>query len=339
MEFDQRPDGRVPLPFTERRHRAGPRAPGQRPPAGPDQLRHRPVHADPRPDARAAGPRPRRLRERALQLPGHRRPLARGDVPDRRRRPALERGPRLRPAPALPARGPPRPAARPSRAVHGRDGLGRHRRHGRGVPAPRRRVARRSSASSRARRRSSRGRSMPGRSCSSEAPLAGVDVGARAVVGGGRTTCPADAPRLPGDVAFRLHDTYGFPIDLTVELAAEYGVARRPRRDSRRALAEQRERSRSGTKAELSKHAELAALYGAIQGRAGDTRVPRLRDDDRRGPGRRDRPRRDGVRRADRPRRSRGRPRPDAVLCRGRRPGRRPGRPARAGWRQRAVRR
>ena len=32
----------------ERRHRHGPRAPGQRPPAGPDQLRHGPVHADPR---------------------------------------------------------------------------------------------------------------------------------------------------------------------------------------------------------------------------------------------------------------------------------------------------
>ena len=47
----------------ERRHRAGPRAPGERPPAGPDQLRHRPVPADPRPDARAARPRPGRLRE------------------------------------------------------------------------------------------------------------------------------------------------------------------------------------------------------------------------------------------------------------------------------------
>ena len=39
---------------------------------------------------------------------------------DRRRRPALERGPRLRPAPDPAPRGPPRPAARPARAVPGR---------------------------------------------------------------------------------------------------------------------------------------------------------------------------------------------------------------------------
>src|SRR6185503_9950296 len=38
------------------------------------------------------------------------------------------------------------------------------------------------------------------------------------------------------------------------------------------ALAQQRERSRSGTKAQLSRHAEQSALYGAIQGRTGDTR-------------------------------------------------------------------
>ena len=82
---------------------------------------------------------------------------------------------------------------------------------------------------------------------------------------------PAGAPTLAGDLAFRLHDTYGFPIDLTVELAAEYGVGvDRPAFEH--ALAEQRERSRSGTKAQLSRHAESTAVYGAIQARHGDTR-------------------------------------------------------------------
>ena len=32
------------------------------------------------------------------------------------------------------------------------------------------------------------------------------------------------AVTLPGDVAFRLHDTYGFPVELTVEIAEEAGV-------------------------------------------------------------------------------------------------------------------
>jgi alanyl-tRNA synthetase len=82
---------------------------------------------------------------------------------------------------------------------------------------------------------------------------------------------PADAPRLAGDLAFRLHDTYGFPFDLTVELAAEYGVGV-DREGFEAALAEQRARSRGGKKAELAKHAELSALFGAIQARGGDTR-------------------------------------------------------------------
>jgi alanyl-tRNA synthetase len=81
---------------------------------------------------------------------------------------------------------------------------------------------------------------------------------------------PADAPVLPGDVAFRLHDTYGFPIDLTVELAAEYGV-RVDREGFERALEEQRERSRGGKKAELARHAEMTGLYEEILGRAGET--------------------------------------------------------------------
>jgi len=81
---------------------------------------------------------------------------------------------------------------------------------------------------------------------------------------------PSDAPVIPGDVAFKLHDTFGFPIDLTVELAAEYGVAV-DRGGFEAALAEQRERSRSGKKAELARDAELASLYQSIQGQVGDT--------------------------------------------------------------------
>jgi alanyl-tRNA synthetase len=79
-----------------------------------------------------------------------------------------------------------------------------------------------------------------------------------------------DAPVLPGEVAFRLHDTFGFPIDLTVELAAEYGV-KVDLAGFEDALAEQRRRSRSGTKADLARHAELTSLYAAIQARARDS--------------------------------------------------------------------
>ena len=121
---------------ARRRHRHGPRTAGERPPAGADQLRHRPVRADPRPHAGAARARPRGVRGRALQLPGDRRSLAGGDVPDRGRCPAVERGARLRAAQARPPRGAPRPAARPDRAVPRRDGGRRDRHDGRGVPAP-----------------------------------------------------------------------------------------------------------------------------------------------------------------------------------------------------------
>jgi alanyl-tRNA synthetase len=100
---------------------------------------------------------------------------------------------------------------------------------------------------------------------------AGTDGDERRVVGRSPEELPADAPVLAGEVAFKLHDTYGFPIDLTVELAAEYGVAVE-REGFERALAQQRDRSRSGTKAQLTRQAELSGLYGAVHGRAGDTR-------------------------------------------------------------------
>jgi alanyl-tRNA synthetase len=79
---------------------------------------------------------------------------------------------------------------------------------------------------------------------------------------------PVDSPVYPGDLAFRLFDTYGFPIDLTVELAAERGF-KVDRGGFEAALAEQRERSRSGTKAGQSKlirqqHAFAAAAVIAL---------------------------------------------------------------------------
>jgi alanyl-tRNA synthetase len=102
-----------------------------------------------------------------------------------------------------------------------------------------------------------------------EDELAKLATGER-VVGRRAEDLPPDAPRIDGAVAFRLNDTYGFPYDLTVELAAEHGVAV-DRAGFDAALEEQRQRSRAGTKADLSRQAESAALYGAIQARAGDT--------------------------------------------------------------------
>jgi alanyl-tRNA synthetase len=93
---------------------------------------------------------------------------------------------------------------------------------------------------------------------------------AERVIGRRPEDLPADAPRLAGEVAFRLHDTYGFPVDLTAELAAEYGVEI-DRSGFDAALARQRERSRSGTKAELARHAESTSLYSAILARSGDS--------------------------------------------------------------------
>ena len=99
------------------------------------------------------------------------------------------------------------------------------------------------------------------------APLAGSE----RKIGRLPDSLPADAPVLPGEVAFRLHDTYGFPVDLTVDMAAEFGV-RVDREGFAAAMAQQKERSRKGTKADLSRLAEQGDLYQAILRRAGETK-------------------------------------------------------------------
>ncbi|MGI9199390.1 MAG: alanine--tRNA ligase [Candidatus Nanopelagicaceae bacterium] len=61
---------------------------------------------------------------------------------------------------------------------------------------------------------------------------------------------------LSGDSAFKLHDTYGFPIDLTLEMASEQGLEV----DSegfQRLMKEQKERAKADSKAKKSGHTDL----------------------------------------------------------------------------------
>ena len=58
-------------------------------------------------------------------------------------------------------------------------------------------------------------------------------------------------PALSGERAFQLHDTYGFPIDLTLEMAAEQGLAV-DETGFRRLMAEQRDRAKADAKSKAA---------------------------------------------------------------------------------------
>jgi alanyl-tRNA synthetase len=76
-----------------------------------------------------------------------------------------------------------------------------------------------------------------------------------------------DGSRLPGPVAFRLHDTYGFPIELTAEIAAEAGVEV-DRAGFEAAMADQRTRARqaagrgTGSGADTGAYRQVLANHG-----------------------------------------------------------------------------
>ncbi|MCX3062531.1 alanine--tRNA ligase [Streptomyces beihaiensis] len=74
---------------------------------------------------------------------------------------------------------------------------------------------------------------------------------------------------LPGDQAFLLHDTWGFPIDLTLEMAAEQGLTV-DEDGFRRLMKEQRERAKADAQAKKTGHADLGA-YREIADAAGAT--------------------------------------------------------------------
>jgi alanyl-tRNA synthetase len=74
---------------------------------------------------------------------------------------------------------------------------------------------------------------------------------------------------LAGDKAFLLHDTWGFPIDLTLEMAAEQGLSV-DEDGFRRLMKEQRDRAKADAKAKKTGHADMGA-YREIADAAGET--------------------------------------------------------------------
>ena len=64
---------------------------------------------------------------------------------------------------------------------------------------------------------------------------------------------------LPGAEAFTLHDTYGFPIELTLEMAAEAGLSV-DELGFRELMAEQRRRAKADAAARKHAHADLSAF-------------------------------------------------------------------------------
>jgi len=63
---------------------------------------------------------------------------------------------------------------------------------------------------------------------------------------------------LAGDEAFALHDTYGFPIDLTLEMAAEQGL-QVDQDGFRRLMNEQRDRAKADARSKKSAHGDTSA--------------------------------------------------------------------------------
>jgi alanyl-tRNA synthetase len=92
----------------------------------------------------------------------------------------------------------------------------------------------------------------------------------------------AGRPVLSGEQAFSLHDTYGFPIDVTLEMAAEQGVTV-DEEGFRALMKQQRERARADARAkrtgavDVLAYRRLLSEYGPTDWRAYDT----LRTDSR----------------------------------------------------------
>ena len=72
---------------------------------------------------------------------------------------------------------------------------------------------------------------------------------------------------LPGDEVFKLHDTYGFPFDLTLEMAREEGLEV-DEDGFRRLMKEQKDRAKADAKSKKSGHTDVS-VYKAIADKSG----------------------------------------------------------------------
>jgi alanyl-tRNA synthetase len=73
----------------------------------------------------------------------------------------------------------------------------------------------------------------------------------------------ASANGLSGDAAFTLHDTYGFPIDLTLEMASEQGLSV-DEEGFRALMAEQRARAKADARSKKGQHADTSVYREAL---------------------------------------------------------------------------
>ena len=69
--------------------------------------------------------------------------------------------------------------------------------------------------------------------------------------------------QLTGDRAFQLHDTYGFPLELTLEMAAEQGLTV-DEGEFRRLMTEQRQRAKDDAQAKKTAHGDVSLYRSAL---------------------------------------------------------------------------
>ncbi|MEW2355569.1 alanine--tRNA ligase [Spirillospora sp. NPDC029432] len=81
-------------------------------------------------------------------------------------------------------------------------------------------------------------------------------------------TRKAGRTALAGDQAFKLHDTYGFPIDLTLEMASEQGL-QVDEDGFRRLMAEQRDRAKKDAREKKTGNLDVSVLDELLSGAGG----------------------------------------------------------------------